>query len=123
VSQIVACAARRIRDGSSEVLELGSLGVEKEWTFAGDVAEAMLLLVGQDAISEAVIGTGETHTIQAWVEECFSQVGLDWRSYVREKEGYVPEYRRLCADPARMRRLGWEPRVGFQELAAMMMSI
>jgi GDPmannose 4,6-dehydratase len=123
VSQLVARAAKQIANGSSQMLEIGSLAVEKEWTFAGDVTEAMLLLLSQDVVHEAIIGTGETHSIQEWMEECFGLVGLDWRLYVREKPGYIPEYPRLCANPATMRRLGWKPQVSFKELAAMMMSL
>lgn len=121
VSQRVVAAARRIRDGSTEVLEIGDLTVAKEWTFAGDVVQAMLTLLGQENVFEAVIGSGETHTIQEWVETCFALAGLDWRRHVHEKEGFVPEYPMLCSHPAVIRSLGWQPRVGFRDLAMMMM--
>ena len=68
MSQLVALAARRIAEGSTEPLELGDVSVEKEWTFAGDVARAMFTLVGQDEVMEATIGSGVTHTIADWLE-------------------------------------------------------
>jgi GDPmannose 4,6-dehydratase len=121
LSQRIVRTVQRIRDGSTEVLEIGDLGVEKEWTFAGDVVNGMLALLEQEAVSEAVIGSGETHSVREWVSTCFSLAGLDWTNHVREREGFVPEYSRLCSDPARIRALGWQPAVSFTELAAMMM--
>ena len=120
MSQKIILAAKRIKDGSREMLEIGDLSVEKEWNFAGDVAEAMLMLVGQDGVSEAVIGSGEAHSIQDWVELCFSQLGLEWRQHVRQFSGFEPEFRRLVSDPRTIFSLGWKPRVGISRLAKMM---
>lgn len=120
VSQIVATAAAKASIGSSEVLELGDLDVEKEWTFAGDVAHAIWLLVNQELVWEATIGSGETHSIEDWVKACFGVVGHDWRLHVREKRDFVPEYKRLVSNPSTLKGLGWQPRVSFDELANIM---
>jgi GDPmannose 4,6-dehydratase len=120
VSMQVAQAARRAHNGELATLEIGSLSVEKEWTFAGDIVEAILLLVRQDAVTEAVIGSGEVHTIRDWVAACFGVWGLDWRRYVVEKPGFSPEYIRLMSNPATIMGLAWKPRVGLQDLADMM---
>jgi GDPmannose 4,6-dehydratase len=122
LSQLIASAARRVAAGSGELLELGDLSVEKEWTFAGDVARAIFALVTQDRVHEAVIGSGRTHSVQEWVELCFAVAGKDWRAHVRRREGFVPEYRRLVSDPTTIRGLGWEPKVPVEELARMMMA-
>lgn len=121
LSHVIASAARRIAGGSGETLELGDVSVVKEWTFAGDTVAGMLALVEQDAISEAVIGSGEGHSVEAWADRCFRAVGLAWRDHVKLKPGFRAEYPRLVSNPARLRSLGWSPRVGLDELAAMMM--
>ncbi len=120
VSKQVALAVRRILQREQQVLEIGDLSVAKEWTFAGDVAEAVMTLVDQDAVYETAIGSGITYTIREWVEACFRSAGLDWRDHVQVKEGFASEYRMLVSDPSVIRQLGWVPRVGFEELAAMM---
>ncbi|MDP3047042.1 MAG: GDP-mannose 4,6-dehydratase [Chloroflexota bacterium] len=120
VSMQVAQAARRIHEGGLTPMEIGSLSVEKEWTFAADVVQAMLLLIRQDEVTEAVIGSGEVHSIGDWVAACFGVWGLDWRRFVVEKSGFSPVYTRLMSNPATIKGLGWEPQVGLQELAAMM---
>jgi GDPmannose 4,6-dehydratase len=120
VSKQVALAVRRIRHGEEEELTIGNLDVAKEWTFAGDVAEAMLTLIDQDAVYEAVIGSGTTYSIRDWVIACFTHAHLDWRRYVRTREGFAPEYPVLVSDPKVIHGLGWSPRVSFEALAEMM---
>lgn len=121
VSMLIATAAQRIAAGADDVLELGDIDVEKEWTFAGDTAAAMLALVTQDTVHEATIGSGVGYTIRDWLDACFAVAGKDWRDHVRVKSGFSPEYRRLVSDPTTIRSLGWVPRVGLRELAVMMM--
>jgi GDPmannose 4,6-dehydratase len=122
VSRTIADAARRAAAGENTEFELGDIAVEKEWTFAGDTAAAMLALVEQDEVHEAVIGSGRAHSIADWLEACFKLAGRDWRKFVRLRTDFVPEYRRLVSDPSTMATLGWTPRVGFEDLAAMMMA-
>jgi hypothetical protein len=73
-------------------------------------------------VSEAVIGSGEGHSIEAWLDRCFSLVARSWRDHVTSRPGFSAEYARLVSKPARMRALGWAPTVSFGELAAMMMA-
>jgi GDPmannose 4,6-dehydratase len=120
VAQLVAQAARRIGAGSDEVLELTDTTVVKEWTFAGDVARAMVTLVGQDEITEAVVGSGEGRSIEDWAACCFASVGRSWRDHVRARPGGRAEYPRLVSRPTRLESLGWAPRVSFERLAEMM---
>lgn len=123
ISQMIAQAVLRIAGGSSEAIPLGDISTSKEWTYAGDVAEAILTLVTQDKVYEATIGSGEVHTIQEWLEVCFGLINEDWRKHVSTIEGYTAEYPRLHSSPQTINSLGWRPRVSFHELAAMMMGI
>jgi GDPmannose 4,6-dehydratase len=121
VNQKIARAARRIAEGSLERIEIGDASVRKEFNFAGDVTEAVWLLVNQEEIFEAVIGRGEAHSIEEWIELCFSLAGHDWREFVTLKEGFNAEYRILVSNPVLIKSLGWRPRVDFRGLARMMM--
>ncbi len=122
VSMMIALAVQRIAAGSNEVIELGDIDVEKEWTFAGDVAKGIFTLVEQDDVFEAVIGSGVTYSIKNWLEQCFGLVGKEWDEHVRLREGFTPEYQRLVSNPAIMQTLGWTPSVNLPELAKMMIS-
>jgi GDPmannose 4,6-dehydratase len=120
VSRTLADAARRAAAGERFCLELGDLSVEKEWTFAGDMVEAMFLFAGQDAVAEANLGSGIAHSIADWAKTCFAIVGRDWKEYVRQKRDFTAEYPRLVSNPARIRALGWQPRTTFEQLARLM---
>ena len=120
VNQKIARAAKRIALGSKETLEIGAPEVKKEFNFAGDIVEAVWLLVNQDEIFEAVIGSGSAHSINEWLDLCFALVGKDWREHVKVKAGFEPEYKILVSNPARIFSLGWRPQVGIEKLAQMM---
>jgi GDPmannose 4,6-dehydratase len=121
VSRLISDAAKRSASGSDEKLTIGDARVVKEWTFAGDVARAMLTLVGQDVIFEAIIGSGEGHSIQEWVELCFGLRGLNWKDHVQVAPSFKAEYDYLVSAPTTIRSLGWTPQVKFEDLASMMM--
>jgi GDPmannose 4,6-dehydratase len=117
ICQDVAAIAR----GTGTDVEVGDLSVEKEWGYAGDVAEALVTLAAQSEVFEAVVGTGEAHSIGEWVERCFFHAGIPSAGRIRTREGFRAEYGRLVSNPETVRRLGWSPRVSFDELAGAMM--
>ena len=120
VSRTIADAARRAASNQKFVLEIGNLSVEKEWTFAGDMVEAMVLLTQQDSVFEANLGTGFAHSIADWAKACFDAVDRDWREFIVPKTGFTAEYSRLVANPSRIRALGWQPKTDLLELARLM---
>jgi len=122
VNRMIVDAVRRIKEGSDEPLALGDLAVQKEFGYAGDVAEAILMLMDQEDIFEVVIGTGRAYSIEEWVAYCFGSVGKDWRKHVIVKQGFRPEYQRLVSDNRLLLSLGWRSKVGFEKLADMMLT-
>jgi len=120
ISQKIALAAKRVGAGAEEIIEVGDISVEKEWTFAGDVVNGIFTLVEQNDIFEAVIGSGVAYSIQNWLEQCFGLVGKNWTDYVRPSIGFNPEYKRLVSNPRTIKALGWQPEVEFSQLAEMM---
>ena len=123
VSQKIAQAALRIAGGGCESIQLGDISTSKEWTFAGDVAEAVMTLVNQENVYEATIGSGEAHTIQEWLDACFGLINADWREYVSTIEGFTAEYPLLLSAPQTINSLGWRTSVSFHNLAALMMGL
>jgi GDPmannose 4,6-dehydratase len=121
INQKIASAAKRIADGGAEKVELGDITVKKEFNFAGDVVEAVWCLVNQDAVHEAVIGSGKAHSIEEWLDLCFTFIGKDWRRYVVTKSDFTAEYRILVSKPDLIRSLGWQPQVDIKGLAELMM--
>jgi GDPmannose 4,6-dehydratase len=117
----ISAFAGRIGQGADETLEVGCLDCEKEYTFAGDVVEAIWTLVSQQQHHEAVIGSGAGYSISDWLTACFSIVGKDWRPHVVSNSGFRPTHKKLVSAPALIKSMGWQPKVNFEQLAAMMM--
>lgn len=121
ISKQVVEAAKRIYQGSNEIIEIGDLQVQKEWGYAADIADGILMLVQQDQVFEATIGTGRAFSIQQWVEICFAQVGLPWHDYVVAKPLFISSYPILVSNPSTIQQLGWNPTIEIEELAKKMM--
>jgi GDPmannose 4,6-dehydratase len=123
VTRKVSLAAARIAAGLQKELRLGNLDARRDWGYTGDFVEAMRLMLQQETPRDYVIGTGETHTVQEFVELAFSLVNLDWKKYIVIDPRLVrpAEVDLLISDPRRAREeLGWTPKVTFRELVRMM---
>jgi GDPmannose 4,6-dehydratase len=123
VSRKVSLGVARIKLGYERQLRLGTLWARRDWGFAGDYVRAMHLMLTADEPDDYVVGTGLTHTVEDLVERAFGVAGLDWRDHVVCDAAFVrpAEVDHLCADPSKAaERLGWEPKVGFDELISMM---
>lgn len=113
----------RIKLGLLDELRLGNLESRRDWGFAGDYIQAMWLMLQQDAPDDYVVATGETYSVEQFVEEAFSYVDLDWRDYVvQDPRFYRPaEVDLLVGDPSKAgNALKWEPQVDFRGLVRMM---
>lgn len=121
MSKKIADAAKKIAAGCSVQLEIGNIHAIKEYSFAGDVVKAIWKLVNQDKVFEVVIGSGEGHSIEDWLNECFSLAGVNWKDYVVPNKSFIPDYHKLVSNPSLLFSLGWKPEISFRELARMMM--
>ncbi len=124
VTRKVTQAVARISLGLQESLTLGNLDARRDWGFAGDYVEAMWLMLQQETADDYVISTGQTQSIRALLDAAFTVVGIDdWSNYVFQDPQFMrpAEVDLLVGDSAKAReKLGWVPRVGFEELIRMM---
>jgi len=115
----------KIKVDKLDCLELGNLETIRDWGYAGDYVEAMWLMLQQDQPEDFVIGTGEAHSVQEFVEAAFKVAGIDnWQRYVefKTKAAMRPaEVDHLIADPSKAKnKLGWQPKTSFKELVRLM---
>ena len=122
MSKKIACAVKRIANGSEELMEIGDISVKKEWTFAGDVVRGIYTLVLQDEIFEANLGSGLAYSIEDWLSECFQLIGKEWKNFVKLSDNFHAEYKILVSDPAIISSLGWKPEVSLSALAKIMVA-
>jgi GDPmannose 4,6-dehydratase len=123
VTRKVTRAIARILAGQQDKLFLGNLKAKRDWGYAPEYVEVMWLMLQQEAPSDYVIGTGESHSVAEFVEAAFAYAGLDWQKYLAIDPRYFRpnEVVHLRADTSKARRqLGWTPKVSFKDLIAIM---
>lgn len=123
VTRKISAGAAAIKMGKQETLALGNLDARRDWGYAPEYVEAMWRMLQQDLPDDYVVATGETHSVQEFVEAAFAAVDLDWRKHVVIDERFKrpAEVDLLVGDAAKARtQLGWQPRVSFKELVEIM---
>ena len=123
VTRKITRAAARIKMGVQDKLYLGNLDAQRDWGYAKEYVEAMWLMLQQDEPDDYVIATGKTHSVQKFVSEAFSCVGLDWREFIEiDPKYYRPaEVDCLIGDPTKAKnKLGWESETQFKDLVRLL---
>ena len=141
VTRKITLSIAKILAGKQERLHLGNLEAKRDWGYAPDFVEAMWLMLQQDEPDDFVIATGKAHTVREFIELAFKEVGTDieWKGDGVDEKGVDaatgkvlievdPKYFRpaevdyLLGDASKAQeRLGWRPKVGFEELVRLMM--
>ena len=123
VSRKITRGAAAIKLGRQHELRLGDLEATRDWSFAGDVVEAMWLMLQQERGDDYVVSSGVSRTVRDMVRTAFEHVGLDYEPHVVVD----PEFVRpadpvpLLGDPSKARaQLGWQPHTPFEEMIGMM---
>ena len=125
VTRKITAGVARIAAGKASELRLGNLTAMRDWGHAREYAQAMWLMLQQPSPDDYVVATGETHSVEEFVELSFSCAGLDWRKYVvTDPDLYRPsEVNLLQGDAGKARRvLGWSPQITFNQLVREMIS-
>ncbi len=123
VTRKISNGVARIKLGLDTELHLGNRDAQRDWGFAGDYVQAMWMMLQQDEPDDYVIATGETHSVQEFVEIAFGHAGLNWEEHVKLDPKFIrpAEVDLLIGDPAKAKaRLGWEPSIDFRGLVVMM---
>ena len=150
VTRKITRGLARIWHGLEDCLRLGNLEARRDWGHARDFVVAQWLMLQQSEPRDYVIATGKQHSVREFIERASREIGmeLEWRGEGVDEVGVVralsvdspkvkvgdvivrvdPAYHRpaevetLLGDASRARaELGWEPKVGFEELVREMM--
>lgn len=123
VTRKITKAVARIARGKQQFVTLGNITAKRDWGFAGDYVDAMWRMLQQEEPDDYVVATGETHSVEEFLQLAFQHVGLRWQDYVKFDEKYLrpAEVDLLIGDPSKAKRqLNWVPKVKFPELVSMM---
>lgn len=142
VTRKITRAAARIKLGLEDKLFLGNLDSKRDWGHAKDYVEMQWLMLQQDAPEDYVIATGKQYSVREFVEITFKHLGIrvKWNGQGVEEKGYDAETGKCIVevDPRYFRptevetllgdaskaaiKLGWQPRITFEELVEEMIT-
>jgi GDPmannose 4,6-dehydratase len=123
VTRKIAKAAARISMGKQDKLCLGDLMPKRDWGFAAEYVDAMWLMLQQHTPSDYVIATGQSHSVQEFLDMAFACAGLSSGPHVVIDSRYMRphEIEDLVGDATKAHSiLGWYPRTLFKELVRLM---
>lgn len=140
VTRKVTRALAQLHMGRGEPLRLGNLAARRDWGFAGDYVDAMWRMLQQPAADDFVVATGQTHSVEDFVNAAARRLQLDlvWdgedvhrtasdRRTGKRMVSVDPQFFRpaevdtLTGDATKANeRLGWRPATSFDQLVAMM---
>ncbi len=125
VTRKITSGVARIVAGKDSSLHLGNLTAKRDWGHAREYVEAMWMMLQHDQPDDFVIATGETHSVEDFVEAAFAAAGMDWRDYVvNDATLFRPaEVNLLLGDCSKAKNaLGWVHKTSFRELVAEMLA-
>jgi GDPmannose 4,6-dehydratase len=142
VTRKITRAMARIKLGLQECLYIGNLDAKRDWGHAADYVEMQWLMLQQKEPDDFVIATGKQHSVKDVIETAGKQLGISirWEGNGVEEKGINEENNNIivAVDPGYFRptevdnllgdaskareKLGWEPRISFQQLISEMVT-
>lgn len=140
VTRKITRALARIKLGLQDCLYLGNMNAKRDWGHAKDYVRMQWMMLQQDEPEDFVIATGVQYSVRDFVNLAAKEVGIEitWRGEGIQETGsdqngnvivrVDPRYFRptevetLLGNPAKAKeKLGWTPKISFEELVAEMM--
>ena len=113
-----------IKYGKSKKFSLGNIYAKRDWGFAGDYVEAMWLMLQQNEPDNYVVATGESHSVEEFLNLATEYSGLgDWHDFVEiSEENMRPtDIDELIGNASKAKeKLNWKPKTSFKDLVRIM---
>ena len=123
VARKISREVARISLGLSDRLTLGNIDVFRDWGYAPDYVDALVRISRAEAAGDFIVATGVAHSVRDFVGAAFAHIGItDWSRYVViDPAFYRPaDPKELVGDPTRLKTLGWQQTVDFEQLVTLM---
>ena len=135
VTRKITRALARIKLGLQDCLYLGNLDALRDWGHAKDYVEAQWLMLQQEIPEDFVIASGTQYSVRQFVDFAARELDITirWQGQGIDEKGYdadgncivqvearyfrPTEVETLLGDPSKAKtKLGWSPKISFQEL-------
>lgn len=126
VTRKITNAVARISLGLDDKISLGMLEPRRDWGYAPEYVEGIWRVLQQEKPEDFVFATGESHSVEEFVQKAFKVVGIDnWKDYVVQDPRFIRpvEVDYLKGDYSKATRLlGWKPTIMIDELVRRMVT-
>lgn len=110
--------------GNQKTIKMGNLNAKRDWGYAPDYTRGMEMILDQEKPGDFVLATGETHSVQSFLELCCKIVDLDWTKIYEKDERFMrPAEVSLLEGDASLAKdiLGWAPETSFFDMVYKML--
>lgn len=111
--------AIEIKNNIHNEIKLGSLDIQRDWSYAGDIMKAAKLIIESNTGNDYVIGSGKPTSIKSLVEFVFRYFNLDYLNYFQEDKNLLRpnEPKVKYSSPKKIKEdFGWETEVTVNEI-------
>ena len=108
-----------IKIGKSEKLELGNINSRRDWGFASDYAQGVMMLGENSNCSTLVLASGELHSVEDFVKHAAKTIGVPNiadKIFINQDLIRKVENDGLIGDSSKARTLGWVQTLSFYEM-------
>tara|TARA_B100000780_G_C21121175_1_gene454186 strand:+ start:669 stop:1625 length:957 start_codon:yes stop_codon:yes gene_type:complete len=88
VTQKIVRHAYLISQKKIEYLELGNIDIQRDWGWAPEYVEAMVLMMGMEKPEDIIISTGKISSLKDFINLSFSYFDLNWEDHVKINDVY-----------------------------------
>lgn len=125
VTQKIISTVKRIASGANDKLVLGRLDISRDWGWAPEYVEAMWMMLQQPTPEDFVIATGETNTLESFVDEAFSNFNLNWKEHVTQNKEFMRPTDLVLSvgNPSKAAvKMGWKAKSKMKDVVRMMLT-
>jgi GDPmannose 4,6-dehydratase len=124
VTRKITSSVARISLGKQEKLELGDTSAKIDWGYAKEYMDAAHSILQLDEPDDFIIATGESHSVQEFVNEAFDFVGLKSSDYLEINKKFLRPTKTstLVGDTSKAKKkFNFNPKFKFKELVHLML--
>ena len=139
VTRKITCGLAKILKGEIDYITLGNVNAKRDWGWAEDYCEAMIIILEHNIPDDYVVSTGKAHSVREFIVKAFSHKGytIKWKGNGLDEVGYdeitgkvlikidkkyfrPAEVDLLVGDCSKMKNLGWKPKYDFDKIVKTM---
>ena len=124
VTRKISRGIAEIARGKADSLTLGNIDVSRDWGWAPDYVDGMILILENNSPDDFILATGKSHTLREFVSTAFKSVGIEnWEEFLIIDLALVrpADVISVVGDSSKAREiLKWSPTVSFESMVKRM---